>query len=159
MAKKNLGLKLLELRQKHHLTQKELCDALYIGRSTYSYFETGKRTPDIDTLLLIAEYYHVSIDSLISDDKYSAHTDMISSVSAASQTEKGDQLSSSISAEDLMYHIKSKHISPDDILALTKSDFNFLKRYHELSEENREELNYLINYKIRRQTSRYHENS
>lgn len=65
MEKKALGLKLLELRQQHNLTQQQLCQALNIGRSTYSYFETGSRTPDIDTLLLIANYYQVTLDELL----------------------------------------------------------------------------------------------
>lgn len=61
-----LGLNLLDLRQRHNLTQKQLCRELNIGRSTYSYFETGTRTPDIETLMVIAEYYHVSLDALVS---------------------------------------------------------------------------------------------
>lgn len=60
-----LGLKLLDLRQQHNLTQKQLCKELNIGRSTYSYFETGTRTPDIETLMLSAEYYDVSLDKFL----------------------------------------------------------------------------------------------
>ena len=69
MKKKSLALKLLELRQAHDLTQKQLCESLNIGRSTYSYFETGSRIPDVETLLLIARYYDVSIDELVTDSK------------------------------------------------------------------------------------------
>ena len=54
MKKQSLGLKLLELRQLHNLTLKQLCEALNIGRSAYSYFETGSRIPDLETLLLFA---------------------------------------------------------------------------------------------------------
>lgn len=67
MKNKSLALKLLELRQSHDLTQKQLCEALNIGRSTYSYFETGSRIPDLETLLLIARYYKVSLDELVTD--------------------------------------------------------------------------------------------
>lgn len=53
MAKNRLSLKLLELRQERELTQKQLCEDLNISRANYSYFENGRRTPDLDTLLLL----------------------------------------------------------------------------------------------------------
>ncbi len=65
MAKNRLSLKLLELRQARNLTQKELCAKLNISRTNYSYFENERRVPDVDTLLLIAEFYGVSLDELV----------------------------------------------------------------------------------------------
>ena len=41
MPQNRISLKLLELRQQHNLTQKQLCENLNISRSVYSYFECG----------------------------------------------------------------------------------------------------------------------
>lgn len=57
MGKSALSLKLLDLRQQHKLTQKQLSEELHIGRTTYSYYESGTRVPDLETLLSIAKYY------------------------------------------------------------------------------------------------------
>ncbi len=141
MEKKTLGLKLLELRQQYNLTQKQLCKALNLGRSTYSYFETGSRTPDIDTLLLIARYYNISIEELVS-----------SSNSYLNNTIEQSSDSSSIDTK-IVHHLKSKHIPIEDVLELTKADFNFLMDYKRLTEENKAELQYLMNYKLRKQTN------
>jgi transcriptional regulator with XRE-family HTH domain len=135
MEKKQLGLKLLELRQSHNLTQKELCAKLNLGRATYSYFETGSRTPDIETLLLIAQYYGVSIDSLVSDKPYK--------YKEASADRQMDI--------QIVHHLKAKHIPAEDVLELSKTEFDFLNEYRKLTPENKEELRYLMNYKLRRQ--------
>lgn len=138
MERKTLGLKLLDLRQQHHLTQQQLCEALNIGRSTYSYFETGRRIPDIDTLLLIAQYYNVSVDYLVTASTGTSALPAGSSPDAYSDVQ-------------LVHHLKAKHIPIESVLELSKTDFDFLKIYKELTEENKEELRYLMNYKMRRQ--------
>lgn len=138
MKKGSLGLKLLELRQLHNLTQKQLCEALNIGRSTYSYFETGSRMPDIETLILIAQYYNVSLDELI------GYSD---SVSEHAKTDADDNCSDI----QVLHYLKSKNVSKEFILKLSKADFDFLKDYKQLTDENKAELQYLVNFKLRRQ--------
>lgn len=138
MEKKALGLKLLSLRQARGLTQKQLCDDLNIGRSTYSYFETGSRVPDLETLLLFAQYYQVSLDELV-----------IPSDAAPCQTK---ETSGSNSASiQLVHHLMSRHIPVDFIFELSKADYDFLKDYKELTDDNKAELQYLMNYKLRKQ--------
>lgn len=136
MKNKSLALKLLELRQSHDLTQKQLCESLNIGRSTYSYFETGSRIPDLETLLLIARYYHVSLDELATD------------FTSAQIPSEADNKYSDI---NLIHHLKSKNIPVDFVMELSKSDFDFLKSYKRLNDENKAELQYLMNYKLRKQ--------
>lgn len=136
MKKKSLALKLLELRQSHDLTQKQLCDSINIGRSTYSYFETGNRIPDLETLLLIAQFYHVSLDELVADS-VSSHTEGI--------------FDSEYSDIQILHHLKSKNIPVDFVMKLTKADFDFLKDYNDLTDENKAEMQYLMNYKLRKQ--------
>ena len=134
MKKKSLALKLLELRQSQNLTQKQLCESLNIGRSTYSYFETGSRLPDIETLLLIARYYNVSLDELVTDSE-PGHT--------FERTDYSDI--------QIIHHLKSKNIPIDFVMELTKADFDFFKRYKELTDENKAEMQYLMNYKLKKQ--------
>ena len=54
-----------ELRQKKKISQKQLADSLSLSRATISAYESGKRTPDIDTLQQIANYFEVSTDYLL----------------------------------------------------------------------------------------------
>lgn len=138
MKKKSLALKLLELRQEHDLTQKQLCEALHIGRSTYSYFETGSRIPDLETLLLIARYYKVSLDELVSFHDF------------ASDDGTGEN-DSGYSDIQVIHHLKSKTIPVDFVLELSKADFDFLKDYKELTDDNKAELRHLMNYKLKKQ--------
>ncbi len=133
-----LGLKLLELRQEHGLTQKQLCSELNISRANYSYFENGRRIPDLNTLLLIAKYYSISLDELVSykiglSDGYRANDTNFET------------------AIKLFQHLKSKHISLEDIIQLSKADFDFLMQFKKLSADNKAEMDYLMAYKLRKQ--------
>lgn len=61
------GEKLKQLRKAGNLTQDDLADKLYVTRTAISKWETDKALPAIDSLKLISELFHVSIDDLISD--------------------------------------------------------------------------------------------
>jgi len=63
-----IGQKLKELRQGEHLTQKELSDKLGIGRVNYTRYETNKARPDYETLILIVDFYNISLDELFDRD-------------------------------------------------------------------------------------------
>ena len=41
------------------LSQREVADALMVNRSTYSYYESGKTSPDVQTLRILAKLYGV----------------------------------------------------------------------------------------------------
>ncbi len=60
------GEVLRELRTYHGYKQKDISDFLNITSQAYSNYENNKRTPDIETMRKIANFYHVSIDQLIS---------------------------------------------------------------------------------------------
>lgn len=139
MPQNRISLKLLELRQQHNLTQKQLCENLNISRSVYSYFECGRRMPDIDTLLMFAEYYEVSLDELV----VGSSAEINKSVKDTSVYDSGIAL---------VRHLQSKHIPVDSIMQLSKSDFDFLADYKKLTTENQAEMTYLMNYKLRKQT-------
>lgn len=52
-------------RMSCNLTQQQVADKLEIDRSTYTYYETGKTTPSIFTLMKLAEIFQVPIDSIL----------------------------------------------------------------------------------------------
>jgi transcriptional regulator with XRE-family HTH domain len=60
-----LNSRLLELRGKAGLSQRELSERLKMARTTYSGYENGSREPDHETLKRIADFYHVSTDYLL----------------------------------------------------------------------------------------------
>ena len=60
-----LNTRLKSLRESKQLTQQELADKLNLSRVRYNNYETGKRSPDYDTLQVIANFYDVSTDYLL----------------------------------------------------------------------------------------------
>lgn len=63
-----LGRNLRELREKCGYTQQQIAKVLNIDRSTYSYYETGKTSPDIPSLIVLANVYSVSIEDLLGQE-------------------------------------------------------------------------------------------
>ena len=59
------ALKLGELRTKANKSQQELSEIIGVAQTTYAGYENGKREPDIQTLIKIADYYKVSVDYII----------------------------------------------------------------------------------------------
>ena len=58
---KNLRL----LRKQNNLTQRECAAALSMPKTTYCYYEQGKISPSMETLLKIADHFNCSIDYLL----------------------------------------------------------------------------------------------
>lgn len=56
---------LREIRKKKGYSQLKVAMDLNISREALSYYENGKRSPDINMLLLMSSYFNVSIDYLI----------------------------------------------------------------------------------------------
>jgi len=54
-----------EIRKERGLTMKELGVVVGLAESTISQYETGKRQPDNETLLRLAEYFGVTVDYLL----------------------------------------------------------------------------------------------
>lgn len=57
-------LNLKEIRQSKNKTQAEIADALQITRASYTNIENGKRDPDTQTLVAIADFLNVSMDEI-----------------------------------------------------------------------------------------------
>lgn len=64
-----LGQRLQELRTKNNLSQQFLGDLLYVHRNTISHYERGTRTPNLQILIQLADYFDVSTDYLLGREK------------------------------------------------------------------------------------------
>ncbi|MBP3326975.1 MAG: helix-turn-helix transcriptional regulator [Coprococcus sp.] len=51
-----------DLREDNSLTQQYIADLLHIGQRTYADYESGKTRIPVDSLLILAKYYDVSVD-------------------------------------------------------------------------------------------------
>lgn len=58
------------LRKQKRLTQRELADALHISQTFVSKYERGESEPDLEMVVLMADYFGVTVDSFlrVSDD-------------------------------------------------------------------------------------------
>ena len=65
MATIHLAQHLKELREANRYTQDYVSSQLNIERPTYSNYEIGKRMPPLDLLVDIADFYQISLDSLV----------------------------------------------------------------------------------------------
>lgn len=63
-----LGLK--EIRKKKKLNQQKVAMDLSISREAISFYENGKRSPNIETLVMLSNYFNVSIDYLITGKEF-----------------------------------------------------------------------------------------
>ena len=63
-----IGLK--AIRKKRKLNQLKVAIDLHISRESLSYYENGKRSPDIQMLKQLSDYFDVSIDYLINGKEF-----------------------------------------------------------------------------------------
>ena len=59
---------LRKLREDHHLTQKALADIIKVTRPTIAGYESKNHQPDYEKLLILSDYFHISIDDLLRKD-------------------------------------------------------------------------------------------
>lgn len=61
---------LSKIRKLKHLNQQKVAMDLNISRESLSYYENGKRSPDVDMLIRLSDYFNVSIDYLINGKEF-----------------------------------------------------------------------------------------
>ena len=59
------GKRLKELRLEKGLSQQKLGEILGFCNQTISFWENGSREPDLDTLILMSQYFNGSIEELL----------------------------------------------------------------------------------------------
>ena len=63
-----LGKQIKRYRMEANLSQEELADKVFVSRQTISNWENDKNYPDIKSLVLMSEVFHVSLDYLVKGD-------------------------------------------------------------------------------------------
>lgn len=69
------GNRLKTLRLSKDMTQEELGCLLGKTKNSISQYETGKREPDLETLMIISEYFNVTLDYLLGKTENPHHGD------------------------------------------------------------------------------------
>lgn len=59
--------KLVSIRKKQGLSQEELGKELQVSRQTISKWETGQSYPDFQSLVMLSDYFGMSLDELVKD--------------------------------------------------------------------------------------------
>lgn len=59
------GERLKNLRKEAMLSQEKLAEILHIDKSTIAKYETGKISPSIEMLIILAKYFKVTTDYLL----------------------------------------------------------------------------------------------
>jgi transcriptional regulator with XRE-family HTH domain len=63
----SFAVRLRELRTKNRYSQEQLAEKLMVSRQAISKWETGESLPDIDKVMLISDFFGVSMDYLLKD--------------------------------------------------------------------------------------------
>ena len=63
-----VGLKMIRAKKKY--SQLKVATDLNISREALSYYENGKRNPDLQMLRLLSQYFNVSIDFLVNGKEF-----------------------------------------------------------------------------------------
>ena len=63
-----IGLK--KIRKQKNLNQLKVAMDLNISREALSHYENGKRSPDVQMLRNLSDYFNVSIDYLINGEEF-----------------------------------------------------------------------------------------
>ena len=60
---------LKKLRTEHNISQQHLANVIGVSQQSVNKYENQNIEPDITTLMLIADYFHVTVDYLIGHDE------------------------------------------------------------------------------------------
>lgn len=75
----HLGETIKRLRKQNNITQAQLAQALSVGRPTIAGYETKGKQPDYEKLLMLSQYFNVSIDALLNNTVHGYSSDTIRS--------------------------------------------------------------------------------
>lgn len=87
MELNEIGERLLALRKKQGITQEEIAVSLGLKVVTYRSIEKGRTFGRIDTLVMLAEYFDVSLDYLVCG-KVSAEHEIVMQLSCLSEEKR-----------------------------------------------------------------------
>lgn len=102
--------RIAELRTSRHYTQDEMASMLGISRAALSHYEKGRREPDYETLIKIADLFQVSLDYIMcrTDDPRLHLSDEVR------QFADGLELSDEELLERFSFTIDGKKLTPEE---------------------------------------------
>lgn len=83
-----LGDNLKQYRIKSGYGQLDIANILNVSKQTVSNWEKGKRLPDINTLVTLANLYDVTVDTLVGSDKRNKSIELLNIVSNLKEDKK-----------------------------------------------------------------------
>ena len=64
-----MGHKIAELRSQENISQKKLAESLNVSPGLVGMWETNKRLPSLDVFISIIDYFDISADILLNDER------------------------------------------------------------------------------------------
>lgn len=130
----DLATKLKRYRLQVGFTQKNVAEILNVSRSTYTYYELGKTSPDPATLNRIARLFGLSVEEFFEDEMFS-QADMLydSGAKRVSKKVKADPEKIgdlTTSEKSIVAFLRDKRISPSDALDVLKERFSSETKWH-----------------------------
>lgn len=132
----HLGNILSRLRKEKGLSQRDFANLFDVSNGAVAMWETGRRQPDVETLIKIAKFYNVSIDYLLGDSSVSSD----SSNSKLSSTDKKliEYFHQTYNSSFLSDEEKNRVIDFFPFVSVLQSEESeLLEYYHELSLKDR----------------------
>lgn len=120
MSNMQLAKNLKYLREKNNLKQEDIGDIINLTRQAYSNYENQNRTPDIDTLMILSNYYNVSLNDLIFCNLSESYTPF-----------------EGLSEGEIPY-IYTKSEKNDVTIYLSESELDMIMKFRDLSPEKQE---------------------
>lgn len=65
--KEEIGIRIRTMRKSRNMTQEDLARSIGQSPSSITMYETGRRSPDFETLEALADIFNVPMSSLVSD--------------------------------------------------------------------------------------------
>lgn len=84
----SIGERIKYQRTLHDKTQRDICDVIHIEQVTLSQYETNKRTPKLEILIALADFFNVSVDYLLGRSDIPEHSPAEPSPSAPLDPDK-----------------------------------------------------------------------
>lgn len=69
-----IGQKIAEMRKKHHMTQNDLAETLFVTHQAISKWENGKSIPNLEILYELTKLFNITIDYLLDDNELDEDT-------------------------------------------------------------------------------------
>lgn len=87
-----LNKNLRDIRMKNNYNQEYVANKLGVTKQTISNWEKGKRSPDIDSLIKLANLYEVTLDTLTGSDKRNECIELLNIISNMNEDKRSKLL-------------------------------------------------------------------